>query len=556
MFDTAPNSFSHKAYYITYQVTTLGEKIVGKTESQKLGLWQNIILGLAFMEPALSLLATFSLVLVAGYSWAAAPLAYLIAGFASIITAVSFAELVRAYPKGGSIWTFGTSSVGPKFGQFSVWVYLLEILVVPAATLIPVGFFALDWLGIPPWITVLTCVLLILGFTIRGTKLSFRTAAVLLAAELAILFVFAGSSILWAINLGTFADMATTAVTPAGSLLGLAGIMMGATVAIFSYIGFESPANMVEETRSPTRNIPRAIIISAVVGTVITTFLAWAFVLAIPSKGLFSLLYYINPVPDMAGVIWGSQWRGIIDLVGMIGGFTAALAGVTAGSRLLQKLGEDKVIPTPFQRINAKYATPMFAILFIGLISLILGQFTPWEVMAYTIAAGAIPTFIITNFLAFWKYIKSGYELKNIVLHGLLPWIGIALCSWFAVVGLQIHIKMLLALWIALGIFFVFVNVCFRPRVFSREDTEAGAERRAGKASWLGLALSIALLIMVILGFNYWYTFFSGGIQWWYIVAPYASGDLVAITITAACAIVLLAMMSYSLIRKKGEELK
>lgn len=522
-------------------------------ENQKLGLWQNIILGLAFMEPALSLLATFSLVLVAGYSWAATPLAYLIAGLASIITSVSFAELVRASPEGGSIWTFGRNSIGPKFGQFSVWVYLLEILVVPAATLIPVGFFALDWLGIPPWITVLTCVLLMLGFTIRGTKLSFRTVAVLLAVELAILFVFAGSSILWAINLGTFETMAIPAITPSGSLLGLAGIMVGATVAIFSYIGYESPANMVEETQSPTKNIPRAIIMSAVVGTIIYTFLAWAFVLAIPSKGLFSLLHYINPVPEMAGVIWGSQWRGIIDLVGMIGGFTAAIASVTAGSRLLKKLGEDKVIPTAFQKVDAKYATPIFAVLFIGLISLILGQFTPWEVMAYVIAAGAIPTFIITNFLAFWKHMKSGYGLKNIVIHGVLPWIGIALCSWFAIVGLQVHMKMLLVLWIALGIFFVAVNACFKPHLFSTEDVRAGVEQKTGRASWLGLGLSIVLLVVVVLGFNYWFTFFSGGIQWWYVVPPYASGDLVAIAVTVACALILIALMWYALLRKKGE---
>lgn len=522
----------------------------------KLGLWQNIVLGLAFMEPALSLLATFSLVLVAGYSWAATPLAYLIAGIASIITSVSFAELVKASPEGGSIWTFGKSSVGPKFGQFSVWIYLLEMLVVPTATLIPVGFFALDWLGIPPWITVLTCVLLILGFTVRGTKLSFRTVAVLLTVELTILFAFAGSSILWAIDLGTFGTMAGASLAPTGSLLGLSGIMVGATVAIFSYIGYESPANMVEETQSPTKNIPRAIIVSAVVGTVIYTFLAWAFVLAIPGKGLFSLLYYINPVPEMAGVIWGSQWRGIIDLVGIIGGFTAALAAVTAGSRLLKKLGEDKVIPTVFQKTNAKYATPIFAVLFIGLISLILGQFTPWEVMAYVIAAGAIPTFIITNFLAFWKYMKSGHGLKNIAVHGVLPLIGIALCSWFAIVGLQVHMKMLLALWIALGIFFVAVNACFRPHVFSAEDTKRRVEQKTGRASWLGLGLSIILLIIVVVGFNYWFTFFSGGIQWWYVVAPYASGDLVAIAVTAVCAIILVALMWYTLLRKKSEVAK
>jgi putrescine importer len=517
---------------------------------EKLGLWQNITLGLAFMEPAFSLLATFSLVMVAGYSWAAAPLAYLVAGVASIITAVSFAELVRAYPKGGSIWTFGSNSVGPKFGQFSVWIYFLEVLIIPAAALIPVGFFALDWLGISPWITVLTALLIIMALAIRGTTLSFRTIVGLLVIEMGILLAFAVSSVLFSINLGTFGNMSIEAITPTGSLFGWAGIMVGATVAIFSFIGFESSANLVEETRTPTKNIPRAIVISAIAGTAIYTVLAWTFVLAIPSKGLFSLVYYINPVPAMATVIWGSGYGAIIDLAGMIGGFTAALASVTAGSRLLQKLGEDKVVPTAFQKTHSKYITPVAAILFMGLLGLILSEFAPWEIVVYTVAVGAIPAFMITNFLAFWHYMKKGFGIKNVVVHAVLPWSGIALCSWFIVVGLPAHMKMLLIIWMAIGVFLVFLNKALRPQAFS-----SGKESKASRATWIGVLLSVALLGVTVLGFNYWYTFFSGGIQWWYVVAPYALSDMIAVGVTTVFAAAFVGFMWYVL-RKKEVQTK
>jgi putrescine importer len=522
-----------------------------KGDEKKLGLWQNTMLGLAFMEPAFSLLATFSLVLVAGYSWGAAPLAYLIAGVASIITAVSFGELVKAFPKGGSIWTFGSNTVGPKFGQFSVWVYFLEMLVIPGAALIPVGFFALDWLGIPPWITVLISVLLLVGLAIRGTTLSFRAIVGLFLVEIGILLAFAVSSVLFSINLGTFGNMSANSLTPAASLFGWAGIMVGATVAIFSYIGFESSTNMVDETRSPTRNIPRAIIISAVVGTALYVFLAWAFVLAIPSKGLFSLQYYINPVPDMAAIIWGSGYRGLIDLAGMIGGFTAALASVTAGSRLVKKLGEEKIIPGPFQKTHTKYATPVVAVLFIGFLALILSEFVPWEVMVYVVATGAIPAFIITNFLSFWHYLKKGLSIKNVILHGIFPWAGIALGSWFIIVGLPSHMKMLLILWVALGVLAVYLNKALRPKAFSKEK-----EPRTSRATWIGVLLSVLIFALIAVGFNLWYTFFSGGIQWWYIVAPYALGDTVAATATIAAAVALLTLMGYSLMRKSGEAVK
>jgi len=283
------------------------------------------------------------------------------------------------------------------------------------------------------------------------------------------------------------------------------------------------------------------------VGTVIYTLLAWTFVLAIPSKGLFSLVYYINPVPAMAEVIWGSGYGAIIDLAGMIGGFTAALASVTAGSRLLQKLGEDKIIPSSFQKTHSKYITPIFAVLFMGLLGLILGEFAPWEVVVYAVAVGAIPAFMITNFLAFWHYMKKGIGIKNIVIHAFLPWTGIALCSWFIVMGLPAHMKMLLILWMVLGVFLVFLNKALRPQVFSQAK-----ESKASRATWVGVLLSVTLLAVTVLGFNFWYAFFSGGIQWWYVVAPYASSDMIAVGVTVVFVAVFLGLMWYTLKKKEG----
>jgi putrescine importer len=520
-------------------------------DQKKLGLWQNIMLGLAFMEPAFSLLATFSIVLLAGYTWAATSLAYLVAGIASIITAVSFAELIKAYPKGGSIWTFGSGTVGPRFGQFGVWIYFLEILVIPAAALIPVGFFAADFLGVPPWITVLIGVAILVGLVVRGMKLSFRTILGLFVAEIVILLAFAVSSIIFSMNIGAFGTMSVDAITPSGSLFGWAGIMVGGTVAVFSYIGFESSANMVEETRSPTKNIPRAIVISAVIGTVLYTFFAWAFVLAIPSRGLFSVQFFINPVPDMAAVIWGNNLKWIIDVAGILGGFTAALASVMAGSRLLQKLGEDKVIPTSFRKTHSKYLTPVFAILFMGLLALILGEFAPWEVIVYTVAVGAIPVFMITNFLSFWHYKKKGLGIRNVLVHAVLPWAGIALCSWFVVVGLPAQMKMLLILWMTVGVFVVFLKEALTPQWSSPEG-----QRKRTRATWAGLIVSLVILGLAALGFSLWYNFYSGGILWWYVVAPYASSNLVAIAATAAFAVIFLALMWRSLVKKDVEVVK
>lgn len=525
---------------------------MAESEIRKYGLWQNVLLGLAFMAPALSFLATFNLVLAAGFSWIAIPLDYLVAGLAATITAISFAELVKAYPRSGSIWDFAEDTIGPKFGQFSVWIYLLELIVAPSAALIPVGFFAYYWLGISPWIVVLIFAVLVMLVTLLGAVLSIRTMAILFLVEIAILFVFAGSSISWSISSGAYEVIATTAFTPAGSLFGFAGIMVGATVAIYSYIGYESSATMAGETKEPTRNIPRAIVITAILGTVIYAFLAWAFVLAIPTRGLFSLFNFINPVPYMAEVIWGGGWANLLNLAGILAGVTSAMASVTASSRLLQKLGEDQILPSVFSKTETKYATPVISILLVSLVTLILGEFAPWEVIVYVIATGAIPAFIITNFLAILHYRKDGWKIKNIVLHGVIPVAGIIICSWFAIIGLPLRMQFLLLIWLVLGAVFVFVNACFRPSVFSR-GTEMESKPKTPLTNWVGLVLSLVVLVIVAVGFSFWYNYFSGGILWWHILAPYASAGIVATVASLAVAGVIFVGMTYSFLKSYKE---
>ncbi|MFW9788719.1 MAG: APC family permease [Candidatus Thorarchaeota archaeon] len=525
---------------------------MAETEIRKYGLWQNVVLGLAFMAPALSFLATFSLVLAAGFSWIAIPLDYLVAGIAATITAISFAELVKAYPKSGSIWNFAEDTLGPKFGQLSVWIYLLELIVAPAAALIPVGFFAYYWLGIAPWVIVLVFAVVVMLLSIFGAVLSIRTMAILFIIEIAILFIFAGSSIGWSLSSGSYDIMAGLAFTPSGSLFGVAGIMVGATVAIFSYIGYESSATMAEETNEPTRNIPRAIVLSAILGTVIYTFLAWAFVLAIPTRGLFNLQYFFNPVPYMAEVIWGGGLANLLNFAGILAGITSALAAVTATSRLVQKLGEDNILPTAFSKTKTKYITPLASILFVSVVTLVLAEFVPWEVIVYVLASGAIPAFILTNFLAYWHYKKDGWGIKNIVLHGLIPLAGIILCSWFVIVGLPFRFQFMLLIWLVLGVFLVFVNACFRPKVFAR-GTEMGTKPAVPKVHWLGLLLSLIALIVVVAGFAFWYNFYSGIILWWHILAPFASVDLLATATTLVVAAAIFVGMGYSILKRVEE---
>lgn len=517
-------------------------------KAKKLGTRETVLLGLSFMAPALSLLATFNLVMVAGYTWVGVPLAYLFAGLTVIITAASFADLSRTHPEGGSVWAYSKNILGADLGQLSVWIYLLELLVVPAAALIPVGFFAQEWLGIPPWLTVLIAMFIVVLVANAGVNLSFRTMAILFGIQLVILLTFAISSIAWAKATGTYSFMARAALSPSGSLMGWAGIMVGAAAAVYSFLGFESSAAMANETESPTKVIPRSIVLTAIVGTVLNTFLAWAFVLAIPTKGLFSLLYYINPVPAMAGVIWQNippfyaAWRHVINLGGIVAGVTGALASVTAASRVLEQLGKDQIIPAAFSRTSARRQTPILAIAFVGAVGLVLAEFAPWESIAYLIATGAVPTFLIVNFLAFWQRRQLKPTVWGTVRHWLVPWLGIVLCAWIIAVGLPIRMKMTLMLWILVGIVLVFLRACINPELSPEGCTQPGARGSACPGSWVGLCVSAIVLIGGIVAFKIWHRYLGGGLTWWHAKAPYASESGLAAASALGLAILMIAV--------------
>lgn len=532
---------------ISTQATPSGQPTdVGGLEVKKgYNTWKLVIFGLAFMAPALSLMATFPLVLVAGFTWMGIPLAYLIAGVSAIITAVAFSQLVRAYPKSGSVWAFAQGAVGAKFGQFAVWIYLLEILVVPAAALIPAGFFLQSWLGVPPWVTIIVFVAVVSLLAISGTRTSVGSMAVLFLIQVGILIAFAVSAIMWSINTGNFSSMAIQAVTPNASLFGISGITAGATVAIFSFLGYEAPASVTGEAENPKRSVYWGIIGSALIATALYFFLAWAFVLAVPSKGLHSLLWYVNPVPAMGDAIWGLGLGNILNFAGVIAGLVCALAGVTASSRVLQKLGEDQIIPKAFARVDLKVAAPIVSISLVAIITLVLGNFAPWEVIAYTIASGALPAFIITNLLSFWHYRKELLNPKRLVLNGILPWLGVILSAWFILVGIPAHLKWILVMWVLVGVILVFINAVARPKAF-------GEERKGvpiGAA--IGLVVSIILLILVVFSFGLWLGFYSSGIEWWHIIAPYALNDVVAIAATIGMVVVFAALMGAVLLRSK-----
>ncbi len=513
---------------------------------KKLDLWQVILLGLAYMAPALSLLATFRIIMAAGYTWTAVPLAYLIAGVAIIITAVAFANLSKLTPKGGSVWTYAKDALGPKFGQFAVWIYLLQLVVVPAAAMIPVGIFAQSWLGISPWITVLIGFLFILGIALLGIDLSFKTMAVLFIGELIILVTFAVSSILWSSEVGAFGTISRIAITPSGSLFGIAGIIVGAAAAVYSFLGYESSATMAEEVKSPMKNIPKAIVITSILGTILLVFLAWSFVVSIPAKGLFSLIHYFNPIPAMAGVVWGDVppfyygWRHILSIGGIAAGVTAALAGLLASSRVIKKLGEEKIIPSHFNKVSKKRGAPVAAILLVGSIGLFLGQFAPWESIVYAIATGAVPTIIIVNFLSFWRYRNSKVTPSTIITQKILPVIGIAMGLWILFAGLPTRMLMVLMVWVVLGILLVFVNNYLKPSIFSNKNNVS--KEKLSPSRWGLVASSLALILVVII-FAVWYKYYAGSLAWWNVIAPYASGNLLASVVAIGAIVVFIVGM-------------
>jgi len=413
-----------------------------------LGLWGNVVIGLASTAPAYSLAATLGYVVFEVGD--RAPAMFILAFIPMLLIAVAYRELNRAAPDCGTTFTWGTKAFGPYVGWMGGWGVAVSAIIVLANVAEIAGIYLLDFLGLDSWaesltVRVLFGVIFIAAMTwvsYRGIVLSERIQNVLVIVQFAILALFSVVALVQ-----VFADSAgAQAVRPSLEWFSPAGLTSSQIAAavilcIFIYWGWDSCLAVTEETKDSENTPGKAAVISTVI--LLLTYVMVA--VAVQSYGGFGDtglgLANEENIDDVLSVmgepVMGAFMASALLLTIAISAASSTQTTILPTARGTLAMAVYGALPKKFATVHPKYHTPSFATLVMGLTAIgfyLVLSFVSQNALLDSIASlGLAVAFYygVTGYSCVWYFRRTLFtSARNFFLRGLLPLIGALAMTW------------------------------------------------------------------------------------------------------------------------------
>ncbi|OBB87490.1 APC family permease [Mycolicibacterium peregrinum] len=412
-----------------------------------LGLRSLVLFGLAYMTP-LIVLGIFGV--IASTTAGASASAYLIALAAMLFTASSYGRMAAAYPVSGSAYTYVRRTIDPRVGFLTGWAVLLDYLFLPMVIwLIGAAYLDAQFPGIPGWVWVLGFILITTALNVIGIKVADKANYLLMAFQLLVIGLFVALSVASVVrNSGAGGLLSASPFTGIGA--GIGGVTAGAAIAAYSFLGFDAVTTFTEEAIEPRKNMPRAILLIALIGGAIFLVIAYTTQLVHPG-GEFA--DSSSAALEIAKQIGGNLF-GAVFLAGLIlAQFASGIAAQASASRLLFAMGRDGTLPrSVFGTLSAKFRTPAANLVMVGAVGL-LAMFLDVATSTSFINFGAFVAFTLVNvsvIVYYFRHRASG-ESRSPLLYVVAPAIG-AIITSYLLLQLDSRAIVLGLCWLGLGI--------------------------------------------------------------------------------------------------------
>ncbi len=334
---------------------------------------------------------------IAGFAGPAAPLAYLLAGLASLCLAYVFIRFTRSMASAGSIYTYVAKGLGSEAGFIGGWLYAGAFAFGVSFTLAVASFFATVFLSeitqsdlTSNWLWFfLGGVVLLFLFAFFDIRVSTRTQLIVTAIGVIAVLVVVFAILFHGGSGGLSADPFNPGAVSGGFSYLFVAVILGFT----AFGGFESAAALGEESVNPRRAIPWAILFSIIVAVIFFTLTIYAFSVGYGAnaEGVGKWEASASPISELAGIYVNSTLAEIIDLLVAIDAFIASLAGLNLAARIIFAMGRDRGLPSVFGRSHPRYKSPWVAILFILVITLVLGAWLGTTMQGGNGTPGGLP---------------------------------------------------------------------------------------------------------------------------------------------------------------------
>jgi len=351
----------------------------------------------------------------ANHTGPAVTLAFLVAAIGCGLAAICYAELASLIPVAGSAYSYTYATLGEGVAWFVGWNLALEYMMSAATVAVgwsgyvinlleefglhlppelvnaPVGKTAEHTLAATGAIVNLPAVLIVAALTwlcyigIRQSA-SLNNLMVVIKVAIIVLFIVVGVSYidtsLWhpylPANNGEFGHF------------GFSGVMQGAAIIYFAYIGFDTAATTAQEARDPQKDVPAGIIGALLISTVL--YVAMGAVMT----GMvdYRQLDVAAPVAVALDAHPALKWLGLPVKIGAIIGMTSViLMSILGQPRIFMAMARDGLLPPQLQKVHPKYHTPSIATIITGVIAAFFSGVFPIDVLGELVSIGILLAF-------------------------------------------------------------------------------------------------------------------------------------------------------------------
>lgn len=444
-------------------------------------------------------------------------LSFIIAAIGCCFAGLCYAEFASMIPVAGSAYTYSYATMGELIAWIIGWDLVLEYTV--AATTVSISWSRymvvfLENLGIHlphaltacPWdggiinIPAMLIVVLMSLFLIRGTEGSsiFNGFIVFLKIAVILIFVVLGWQFIQAENYTPYIPENT------GKLgeYGFSGILRGAAVVFFAFLGFDAVSTAAQETKNPKRDMPIGILVSLLVCTLLYVLFAHVMT-GVAHYTEFGGQQGIAPVavaiehmgtPDASGVVQPAfPWLNKAIILAILFGYCSVImVTLMAQSRVFLSMSHDGLLPPFFSKIHSKFRTPAHSnVLFMILVGL-MAAFIPAQVAGEMTSIGTLFAFtlVCAAILIVRKTMPNVHRAFKTPFVPVVPILGILTCLCM-MCFLPADTWIRLVLWMLIGLD---IYACYGIK-HSKLEGHIPNRKGSNVLNMLGVTLSVLCII-------------------------------------------------------------
>ncbi|MFE9701985.1 amino acid permease [Streptomyces sp. NPDC005930] len=441
----------------------------------------------------------------------ATALAFIVAGVVCALAALCYAEFASTVPVAGSAYTFSYASLGELPAWIIGWDLVLEFALGTAVVAVGWSGYIRSLLDNAGWhmpaalggrdgaegfgfdILAAALVLVLTAILVLGMKLSARITSLVVAIKVVVVLIviIAGAFFVKSANYDPFIPKSQPVEAGGGlhspliqlmfgwapSNFGVMGIFTAASVVFFAFIGFDIVATAAEETRNPQRDMPRGILGSLIICTLLYVGVS----IVVTGMQHYSKLSVDAPLADAFKATGHPFFSGVISFGAAVGLTTVCMILLLGQSRVFFAMSRDGLLPRFFSHVHPKFRTPYRPTILLGVVIAIVAGFTSLSELAELVNIGTLFAFVVVaiSVIILRRTRPDLPRAFRTPLVPVLPIVSVAASLWL-MLNLPAETWVRFGIWMAIGFVVYFLYGRTHSRLARGEEAPAEPSAPSG----------------------------------------------------------------------------